>query len=97
MQQVVVNIEDPGIEHAMSEIALHEGVNLQDVIMQAIRSFIKQKSGAVNRLDPFQHSIQIDDHISEDLSDITPFASVKNSAQFARELRERAWRRGCNG
>ncbi len=97
MQQVVVTIEDQNIEHAMSEISQHEGINLQEFIMQAIRSFIRQKSGTVNTLDPFRHSTQIDYQVTEDLANTKPFASLKDSAQFAKELRERAWRRGHDG
>ncbi|GAK58571.1 hypothetical protein U27_05545 [Candidatus Vecturithrix granuli] len=44
MQHIVLTIEDRIIEQAMSDIAQHEGLNPQDLIMQAIRAFIRQKS-----------------------------------------------------
>lgn len=93
MHQVVLTIEDQNIEDAMSEISRHEGINLQEFIMQAIRSFIKQKSGTMNTLDPIRHSTQINYQVTEDVIATKPFNSVENSAQFAKELRERAWRR----
>ena len=92
MQQVVLTIEDHNIEQAMDEIAHHEGLNIQELIMQAIRSFIRQKS-LIKKLDPLQHSTQICYEISEENDDVKPFAFVKDSAAFGKDLRESIWKR----
>lgn len=92
MQKIVVTIEDQTIEQAMSEIARHDGINIQEFIMQAIQCFIKQKSLMIKKLDPFQHSVQIHYAVAENVSDVTPFAFVKNSATFGKEVREKTRR-----
>lgn len=82
MQHVVVTIEDHSIEQAMSDIAQHEGVNLQDVIMQAICAFIRQQSDSARQFDPIRSSTPIHYVVPEDLTDVKPYASVTNSARF---------------
>ena len=90
MQHVVVTIEDHAIEQAMSDIAQHEGVNLQEVIMQAIRAFIRQ-------FDPLSSSTPIHYVVPEDLTHVKPYASVTNSASFGKTLRQTIWGRAANG
>lgn len=98
MQQVVLTIEDQNIEHAIAEIAQNEGINIQEFMMQAIQSFIKQKSSFVYKLAPIPHSTQIRYEVSEeDVTDAKPFVFVKDSAKFGKELRERVWRRREHG
>ena len=96
MQQVVLTIEDQSLEKAISDFIQREGMNMQDVFMQAIRTFIKQKSEVVQKHDPFQHSVPIHYTTSEDLSTVKPFGQVTDSAKVGKELRERAWRRGSH-
>lgn len=93
----MVTIEDRTLEQAMSEIARHEGINLQDVIMQAIRTFIRQKSPFVKQFDPLRHSTPIHYAVPEDLTHVTPYASVTNSARFGKTLRKTIWGRTANG
>ncbi len=96
MQQVVLTIEDHNIEQAMDKIAQHEGINIQELIMQAIQFFIRQKS-LIKKLDPLQHSTQIRYAIPDEINGVKPFAFVKNSATFGKDLRERIWKRTSNG
>ena len=48
---------------------------------------------SVKKLDPFAHSTPIQSHITEDLTHVKPFAHVKNSAKYGKELRKKAWDR----
>jgi hypothetical protein len=48
---------------------------------------------SVKKLDPLAHSTPIQYHITEDLMHVKPFAQVKNSAKYGKELREKAWDR----
>ena len=97
MQHVVVTIEDHAIEQAMSDIAQHEGVNLQEVIMQAIRAFIRQKPASIRQFDPLSSSTPIHYVVPEDLTHVKPYASVTNSARFGKTLRQTIWGRAANG
>ncbi|EDN69193.1 hypothetical protein BGP_1077 [Beggiatoa sp. PS] len=48
---------------------------------------------SVKKLDPFSHSRPIQYQTTEDLTHVKPFAQVKNSAKYGKELREKAWDR----
>lgn len=97
MQHIVLTIEDHTIEQAMSDIAQHEGLNPQDLVMQAIRAFTRQKSQSARQFDPLRFSTPIHYTVPEDLTHVKPYASVTNSACFGKTLRETIWGRVANG
>jgi hypothetical protein len=97
MQHIVLTIKDRAIERAMAEIAQHEGMSPQEVVMQAIRAFIQQTSPSGRQFDPFRHSTPVHYVVTEDLTDVTPYASVTDSAQFGRTLRNDLWGRTSHG
>ena len=97
MQQLVLNINDQDIGEELSRIAQEEGKNIEDVILNEIRSFVRKKlSSPVRKRDPLRHSVQIHYSVTEDVNDAKPFASVKDSARFGRELRKKLWGRTGN-
>ncbi|MCP4111481.1 MAG: hypothetical protein GY749_39125 [Desulfobacteraceae bacterium] len=87
MQQVVLNIDDNDIEKKLCGIAQEEGKDVQEVIISAIQYFIRQKSSVFKKSDPFSHSVQIKYPVLQDLNDVKPFSSVKDSAKYGKELR----------
>lgn len=95
MQQLVLNIDDQDMGKELSGIAQEEGISVEDIILNEIRSIVMEKSSSpVRKRDPLRHSVQIHYPVTEDVSDAKPFASVKDSAKFARELRKKLWRKG---
>lgn len=98
MRQLILNLNDKNLETALNSIAQEQGKDIKDVIINVLQNFIKQKSEfPVKKLDPFRHSTQIQYEVEEELNDVKPFAEVKNSAEFGRELREKLWERSNNG
>jgi hypothetical protein len=77
--------------------------NLQQEVLDYIEFLVKKyvnsrqtkKEAAISvkKLDPFAHSTPIQCDMTEDLTHVKPFAHVKNSAEYAKELREKAWER----
>ncbi|MCK5718984.1 MAG: hypothetical protein KAH84_03425 [Thiomargarita sp.] len=47
----------------------------------------------IKKLDPFTHSTPIEYQTNENLTDVKPFAQIKDSAKYGKELREKAWNR----
>lgn len=92
MQQVVFTIQDPRIEQAIIEITRKKKMNIQELMLQAIQSFVGESLHEVRILDPLEHSTQIHYSIDEDVQDAKPFALVDDSARFGKELREAIWR-----
>jgi hypothetical protein len=98
MRQLILNLNDQSLETALNSMAQEQGKDITDVIINVLQHFIKQKSRfPVKKLDPFRHSTQIQYWVEEDLNEVKPFAQVKNSAQFGRELRENLWERTTHG
>jgi hypothetical protein len=97
MRQFILNLNDQNLETVLNSIAQKQGKDITDVIINVLQNFITQKSEfPVTKLDPFRHSTQIQYEVEEDLNEAKPFAKVKNSAEFGRELREQLWERGNN-
>lgn len=94
MQHVVFTIEDQALEKALSDMSTHDSMNLQKCVQQAIQAFVQQRSGNGQKFDPFQHSTPIHYPHAEENNDARPFGWVKDSAQFSKELRANAWKRG---
>jgi len=95
MQQLVLNINDQDMGEELSRIAQKEGISVEDIILSEISKLMMEKSSSpVRKRDPLRHSVQIHYPVTEDVSDAKPFASVKDSAKFARALRKKLWRKG---
>ncbi|HID98812.1 MAG TPA: DUF2281 domain-containing protein [Thiotrichaceae bacterium] len=77
--------------------------NLQQEVLDYIEFLVKkyvnplkikeETTISVKKLDPFAHSRPIQYDMTEDLTHVKPFAHVKNSAEYGKELREKAWDR----
>ncbi|RLC10268.1 MAG: hypothetical protein DRI57_20665 [Deltaproteobacteria bacterium] len=98
MQQLILNIDEQDIGEGLSRIAQEEGKNIQDVILNEIRSLVRKRSPSpFRKCDPLRHSVQIHYPADEDLSCVRPFTSVKDSAKFGRKLRRKLWKRTTDG
>ena len=98
MRQFILNIDDQDIGEDLSGIAQEEGKNIEDVILNEIRSLVRERSSfAVGKRDPLRHSVQINYPSDEELSDVRPFASVRDSAKFGKKLRKNLWERTTDG
>jgi len=94
MPQLILNLDDSSLHTGLKLIAQAEGKEIQEVIMNAIQHWVKQKSSpTLKKLDPFRHSIPIRYEVEEDLNEVIPFANVTDSAQFGQELRRQLWER----
>jgi hypothetical protein len=94
MQQLILNIDDQDMGEELSRIAKEQGKPVEDIILNEIRMIVREKPlSSVKKRDPLRHSVQIHYPAAEDAGDAKPFASVKDSAKFARELRKKLWKR----
>ncbi|GEM_PF-1020106 len=94
MSQLILNLDDPILQTGLNLIAQTEGKEVQEVIINAIQHWVKQKSlPPLKKLDPFRHSVPIRYEVEEDLNEVIPFAHVTDSAQFGQELRRQLWER----
>ncbi len=94
MTDFVLHLESVSLRDNLMDIAQMEGKDMSRVIIEALETFVQRKKSKIKRLDPLQHSVKIAYPIDEDVSDVRPFARVKNSALYAKKLRTAAWQRG---
>lgn len=99
MQQVMVNIENKELEKRLLEEANKKGRKLAAIIVDVLENnFLRKKEPELHyrKLDPLEHLSRIDivsDTTDDDLTDVVPFADIKDSAAYVRELRKNAWRK----
>ena len=73
MSQFVLNLDDPTLQTGLNLIAQTEGKEVQEVIMNAIQHWVKQKSWSpLKKLDPFRHSVPIHYEVEEDCNCVRP-------------------------
>jgi hypothetical protein len=99
MQQVMVNIENKELEEMLLEEANKKGRKLAAIILDVLENnFLRKKEPGLRyrKLDPLKHMSRIEvesDNTDDDLTDVVPFADIKDSAAYVRELRKNAWRK----
>ena len=67
MQQLILNIDDQVMGEELSRIAQEQGKSAEDIVLNEIRSIVKEKSSSpVRKRDPLRHSVQIHYSVNED-------------------------------
>ena len=94
MQKIILDIKDQKLGTDLNLMARRQGKDVAEIAIGIIQRFIEKKSASpIKKLDPLRHSTQIKYQTEENLEGVKPFANVKNSARFGRELRGRLWDR----
>jgi hypothetical protein len=94
MPQLILNLDDHSLHTGLKLIAQTEGKEVQEVIINAIQDWVRQKSlPPPKKLAPFRHSEPIRYEVEGDLNEVMPFAHVTDSARFGQELRRQLWER----
>jgi hypothetical protein len=95
MTRIVLDINDVEIENEIKSDARSKGLEVKDIILDLIRGFYigKTKLKYLKR-NPLDHSVIIQNKevINDDFEDVKLFEHVTNTSEYARELREKAWK-----
>ena len=99
MQQVTVSIENKELEKMLLAEAARNGRKLSAIILDVLENnFLRKKKPELSfkKLDPLKYMSKIEmeiDESDEDLTDAIPYADIKDSAAYVRELRKNTWRK----
>ncbi len=100
MQQVMIDINNAQLEQSLLEEAKKRGLRLSAMILEILEKHLlpkKEQNLRYETLDPLKNMSPIlyepNPEIDGDLSDVSLFEDVKDSAAYIHELRKNAWRR----
>jgi len=95
MQTVQITLQDAQLEQAIMRLAQQRQQNPQEFILAALRHYVfeLEQHDKIPKLDPLQHSQApaMPFQAPKDASDLM-FQDIENSAEFAKQLRQQAWR-----
>lgn len=89
---LAIKIDNPEIESKFKEYAKQQKKAIEDVVSEAMKLFLdtykKDDELIYVKKDPMQHisNVKYEDD-GEDLSDVTPYNHVEDSAKYIHDLR----------
>ena len=90
---MTIKIDNPEIEHFFINELKSDVKKFSEFILMNLEKYRKQNEFNITPLDPKKNSYKLQfDDIEEVDESANPFKDIDNVAQYARKLRENAWR-----
>lgn len=92
MKNIQITLHDAKLEQTMLRLMQQQHQDLQELVITALQHYIKTLENPIPYRDPLQYAQKPTKNFQAIINTDTIFNDVENSATFAKELRQRAWK-----